>query len=347
MTDLAAPPVPADADLRKYPYLPLDVVRVRDSGLARGDLAVLGLAVLTWCVAWHQVPAGSLPDDDDELAWLLGYGRDVAGWRAQRERGALRGWRKHADGRLYHATVTEKVLDALGKRQRRLEASRIAHEAKRAQRDADRLRFARDSRASLISSSLLSPSRDVREREAPDVSGDTRAREAAGGAQRPAGERSEPPISDGTPGAGSPAGVPAAAIADPNDLTSALPAHAARPALRLVPEITALDRLKFARARINRDEGTWALAVEQHGVDAVLGAVLKAIDAGETPWWSVVAGHLEQTRTKGRPDDGMYYPPNVRFDAEGPHVIDSDGVRHRFRPTEKIADRQREGARRV
>lgn len=48
-------------------------------------------AVMLWAESFRQDPAGSLPDDDVELARLAGFGRDLAGWRAVRK-GALYGW---------------------------------------------------------------------------------------------------------------------------------------------------------------------------------------------------------------------------------------------------------------
>ena len=108
------PPVPPDADLRRLPGMMLDVARLRDSGLAAvEDAEVFRANVIAWCVAWHQVPAGSLPSDDVELMRLLGYGRDKRAWNRVSRGGGLRGWRKHLDGRLYHPVVTETVLAAL------------------------------------------------------------------------------------------------------------------------------------------------------------------------------------------------------------------------------------------
>lgn len=112
MVDQLQPPVPADADLTHYPDMPLEVRRLRDSGIAGiGDAEAFRCAVLLWCIAWHQVPAGSLPDDDTELCRLVGLGRDFRTWRKVKA-GALRGWRRFADGRLYHAVVAEKVIQA-------------------------------------------------------------------------------------------------------------------------------------------------------------------------------------------------------------------------------------------
>ena len=73
-------------------------------------------AVLLWCVAWHQQPAASLPDDDRLLAHLAGFGRDVRAWTKVRK-GALHGFIGCADGRLYHPTIAEKALDAWARKQ--------------------------------------------------------------------------------------------------------------------------------------------------------------------------------------------------------------------------------------
>ena len=108
----------------------LDVLRLRDSDLAAiVDAEVFRAAILSWCVAWHQVPAASLPDDDAALCRLLGYGRDLKGWQKVRAGGALRGYVKCSDGRLYHRVVAEKANDAWQKKRAqrdRTEAARLA-----------------------------------------------------------------------------------------------------------------------------------------------------------------------------------------------------------------------------
>lgn len=112
MTDLPAPPVPGDADLRHYPDMPLEVARLRDSGIVLADAEVFRCAVLLWCASWHQVPAGSLADGDVELCRMVGLGRDLRTWRRIRN-AALRGWEPFSDGRLYHRVVCEKVIEGL------------------------------------------------------------------------------------------------------------------------------------------------------------------------------------------------------------------------------------------
>lgn len=107
-----SPMTPADCDLRDFAFIPLDVVRLRDSdmtALVSGD--EFRSAVLLWCASWHQTPAASLPDDDRVLSNLAGFGFAVDAWRAVRE-GALHGWVKCADGRLYHPVVAEKAREA-------------------------------------------------------------------------------------------------------------------------------------------------------------------------------------------------------------------------------------------
>jgi hypothetical protein len=94
----------------------IDVQALLDSELAAfGDPAANWFAVLSWCASLHQIPAGSLPNDDRSLAWIVRLGRDVNTWRKMRAAGALKGWELHSDGRLYHPMVTEIVIGLLKK----------------------------------------------------------------------------------------------------------------------------------------------------------------------------------------------------------------------------------------
>ncbi|KQQ93644.1 hypothetical protein ASF77_22435 [Massilia sp. Leaf139] len=112
MTILPAPLTPADCNLQDFAFMPLDVARLRDSDMAAYQSPEsCWAAVLLWSAAWHQVPAASLPDDDRFLAKAAGYGRVVKEWMNVRE-GALHGWVKCADGRLYHPVVAEKALES-------------------------------------------------------------------------------------------------------------------------------------------------------------------------------------------------------------------------------------------
>lgn len=112
MTELPQPLTPTDCNLRDFLFMPLDVARLRDS---KGVTILTGdefrCSVLLWCAAWHQVPSASLPDDDIELAQIAGFGRVIKAWKKVRA-GALRGWIKCSDGRLYHPVVAEKANEA-------------------------------------------------------------------------------------------------------------------------------------------------------------------------------------------------------------------------------------------
>ena len=122
------PLTPIDCDLRNFPFMPLDVVRLRDSDLAALESPeACWAAVLLWSASWHQIPAASLPNDDRVLANLSGFGRVVKEWLKVKD-GALRGWVLCDDGRLYHPVIAEKALDAMEskyKQEWRTELARI------------------------------------------------------------------------------------------------------------------------------------------------------------------------------------------------------------------------------
>lgn len=131
MNDLANPLTPADCDLRDFGYMPVDVQRVCDSDLAALETPeACWAAFLLWCKSWHQVPAASLPDDDRVLAKFTGYQRAPDAWQAIRE-GAMRGWIKCADGRLYHPVVAEKANEAWFAKHRRAHDQLIERVRKR------------------------------------------------------------------------------------------------------------------------------------------------------------------------------------------------------------------------
>ncbi|EIF30943.1 hypothetical protein BCh11DRAFT_06455 [Burkholderia sp. Ch1-1] len=108
MNELPNPLTPADCELREFPFMPLEVKRLLSSEtwvLGTGDERAA--AITLWLESWHQVPAASLPDNDRMLAHLS----QSKTWKKSREH-ALRGWVRCSDGRLYHAVVAEKALEA-------------------------------------------------------------------------------------------------------------------------------------------------------------------------------------------------------------------------------------------
>nr|WP_317892395.1 hypothetical protein [uncultured Sphingomonas sp.] len=119
---LPAPLSPPDCDLRDFRQMFLDVGRLFGSTFnakaSRNPLAWM-LGHKLWYRSWHQLPAGSLPDDDDELCYLAELGFDRATWDSARAL-AMHGWIKCSDGRLYHPVIAEKAAEAWrGKLQQR------------------------------------------------------------------------------------------------------------------------------------------------------------------------------------------------------------------------------------
>ncbi len=110
--DLPSPLVPAEVDLRDFPFTPMYRARLFGSAFhARASDAEWRAGVTLWLKSQDQVPAGSLPGDDVELCRLAELGRDSRTWNKIRAR-ALHGWTACSDGRLYHAVTAEVVLEA-------------------------------------------------------------------------------------------------------------------------------------------------------------------------------------------------------------------------------------------
>ncbi|WP_454915002.1 DUF1376 domain-containing protein [Xanthobacter sediminis] len=147
MTDqggsLPHPLVPPDADLRDFPFMPVDIARLFGSEFhGQSSDTEWRAGVTLWLKSYHQVPAASLPADDVQLARLAEFGRDIRGWKKVRSK-ALRGWTECRDGRLYHPVVAEKALEAwIGRLSQRIRSA-IGH-AKRWNKDTDVSSIERD-----------------------------------------------------------------------------------------------------------------------------------------------------------------------------------------------------------
>jgi hypothetical protein len=109
------PLTPSECDLQDFAFMPLDVVRLRDSELAANETPeACWAAVLLWAAAWHQIPAASIPDDDRWIAKAAGYvarGKIDKAW-PEIKPGAMRGFLLCTDGRWYHPVVAEKAREA-------------------------------------------------------------------------------------------------------------------------------------------------------------------------------------------------------------------------------------------
>lgn len=69
--------------------------------------------LMMWMLAWKQVPCGSWPADEEVIAGALGIDEDQ--WALHRK-ALMRGWTEADDGRLYHPTITKRVLEMMAKR---------------------------------------------------------------------------------------------------------------------------------------------------------------------------------------------------------------------------------------
>ncbi|WP_062116717.1 DUF1376 domain-containing protein [Collimonas pratensis] len=145
MSELPTPLSPEDCDLRDFPFLPLDIARLFNSEFhARSNDTEWRAGVTLWLKSFHQVPAGSIPDDDVQLARLAELGRDTKTWKKVKGV-ALHGWIKCNDGRLYHPVVAEKAAEALAgkKTQRgRTAKGRLQVMLKRLSQASDMVEFA-------------------------------------------------------------------------------------------------------------------------------------------------------------------------------------------------------------
>jgi uncharacterized protein YdaU (DUF1376 family) len=108
--DLPEPPVPPECSMSGNDWMPLHFGRLRKSKWWRraSDLA-RARNVMLWGEAYQSTPAGSLPDDDDELAEAAGFGMEVEAFIAVKAE-IMSPWTLCADGRWYHPTVCEVVL---------------------------------------------------------------------------------------------------------------------------------------------------------------------------------------------------------------------------------------------
>lgn len=112
--DLPPPLLPDEVDLRDFAYMPLKVEQLRNSKLAKiavRNPRVAASGLFLWAFSWHQVPAGSIENDEDTLrdaaccppsAWGQGGVRDQI----------LRGWVLCSDNRWWHPVVSGVAWEA-------------------------------------------------------------------------------------------------------------------------------------------------------------------------------------------------------------------------------------------
>jgi len=126
--ELPPPPVPADANLNGWGFMMIDAGRLQKSDFyALADSVAFHAAFNLWLVAWHRVPAVSLPNND-ELLWRLAKSIPKLSTFMKHRALILRGWYLASDGNLYHPVLSEiagKSWEARKKGQRRCIDKRI------------------------------------------------------------------------------------------------------------------------------------------------------------------------------------------------------------------------------
>lgn len=115
-------PAPYPADTRAGNYaMRLDMARVEQSAtyiLASKPECPPELRpwlLFLWAKSWQQIPMATLPDSDELVAALIGMPMP---YFALHKKTLMRGWKRHADGRLYHDYLTGLVLATLRERAR-------------------------------------------------------------------------------------------------------------------------------------------------------------------------------------------------------------------------------------
>lgn len=104
-----APLVPANMDLRDFLFTPVEFQRIFSSETWLMCSAHEKVAAITlWGNSWIQLPTGSMPSNDELLAYHSGAG---SGWKRVKAK-AMRGWILCSDGRYYHPVMCEKALEA-------------------------------------------------------------------------------------------------------------------------------------------------------------------------------------------------------------------------------------------
>ncbi len=110
-----AAPYPSDTNAKGWRF-ELDLEQIsRSDTWALATPEIRPWLLMLWSISWQQVPCGSLPNDDEIIAARIGM--KPAAFRKARAV-LMRGWVEHDDGRLYHQTVTDRVLAMLETKQK-------------------------------------------------------------------------------------------------------------------------------------------------------------------------------------------------------------------------------------
>lgn len=119
--ELPEPPYPADLRAKGFTFAIDWELIEQGSTWIKCPPDVRPWLLMLWAKSWTNAPAGTYENDDEIIAAQIGMDFDL--FMAKRDR-LMRGWKVHADGRLYHETITRLVLD-MGER-REKDRKRVA-----------------------------------------------------------------------------------------------------------------------------------------------------------------------------------------------------------------------------
>ncbi|MBN3838867.1 hypothetical protein [Burkholderia sp. Ac-20349] len=137
---MTAIPYPADTRAKGWRF-ELDYERIRQSDTwALAVPEIRPWLLMLWMTAWEQTPCGSLPDDDELIAARIGMALEHF---QEIKKRLMRGWWLADDGRLYHNTMIERVLEMIDRR----DGERIRKANQRAKKGAERASAGADSAA--------------------------------------------------------------------------------------------------------------------------------------------------------------------------------------------------------
>lgn len=109
-----APAYPSDTRAKGWRFeVDMEAIKASDTWLKARTGAVRGALLLLWSEAWQQTPCGTLPNDDELISLLIDMPETTF---AKNRKVLMRGWVEASDGRLYHQTITARVLSMLDKR---------------------------------------------------------------------------------------------------------------------------------------------------------------------------------------------------------------------------------------
>lgn len=108
-------PYPADTRAKGWRFeLDYEAIQQSDTWALADEIPMAQPALLMmWLTSWAQIPCGSLPDDEAVIRAKCKV--PAKDWARMRDV-LMRGWWKADDGRLYHPTITQRVLDMLGRK---------------------------------------------------------------------------------------------------------------------------------------------------------------------------------------------------------------------------------------